>query len=141
MLIALASQPLPTTQLFLEASQSADNLDESEIAAFNCDPPYVATILPCNEAYIAKMVDVMSGRCARHERDMVVEMESMSSQTVERALIDELGQWEDLATFLQTYEADPCHVAMARNRLWWRARNVKHLFDEALKSRARQSRQ
>ncbi|KAF4603094.1 hypothetical protein EYR38_001669 [Pleurotus pulmonarius] len=141
-LIALAAQPLPTSKLFLEASQSADNLDESEIAGFDGDPPYViAQPSPNDAAYIEKMVDVMSGRRARHERDTTTETDSMSSQCIERALIDELRDWTALATFLQSYEADPCHTAMARNRLWWRARTVNNLFVAALEVRGGRSKE
>lgn len=121
----------------MEASQSANNLDESEIACFDGDPPY-ANAPPTSDAeYLEKMVDVMSGRRARHERDMDTETDCMTGQSVERTLSHELGEWEGLANFLESYEAEPCHIAMAHNKLWWRARTVNNLFTAALKARTR----
>ncbi|KDQ27092.1 hypothetical protein PLEOSDRAFT_159000 [Pleurotus ostreatus PC15] len=140
-LLALASEPLPTSPLFLEASESADNLDESEITQFDGDPPYVAQP-PSTEPdgdYLEKMLDVMSGRRARHERQRDAEMECKSHECIERELIDELGEWEALATILETYKASASHNAMARNRLWWRARIVNNLFVAASKIHARGS--
>lgn len=140
-LLALASQPLPMSQLFLEASESADNLDESGITPFDDDPPYAAEPQSSepDRAYTLKMVDVMSGRRARRERQRDAEMETKPHQCIERRLIQELGEWEALNTFLRSYEASPNHTAMARNRLWWRARSVNNLFVMASKYRARGS--
>lgn len=137
-LLALASEPLPTSHLFLDASESADNLDESEITQFDGDPPYAAQP-PSTEpdsVYLEKMLDVMSGRRARHERQRDTEMERKSHECIERELIHELGEWEALAIVLETYEASASHNAMAHNRLWWRARIVNNLFIAASKIRA-----
>ncbi|KAF9494124.1 hypothetical protein BDN71DRAFT_1432056 [Pleurotus eryngii] len=129
-LLVLASEPLPTSHLFLEASESADNLDESEITQFDGDPPYVAQP-PSAEpdiVYLEKMLDVMSGRQARHKMQRDTEIECKSRECIER-------EWEALATILETYEASASHNTMAHNRLWWHARIVNNLFIVALKFR------
>lgn len=133
---ALALQPLPTSVLFLEASRSADALDESEIVPFNGNPPYPVAAPSSDEAYTLKMLDVMSGRRARNEEELVLEMEGWSQQHAERELIRELSEWETAAAFLESYEASPRHVAMARNSLWWCARRVNCIFTSASRTRA-----
>ncbi|KAL4263556.1 hypothetical protein AB1N83_009735 [Pleurotus pulmonarius] len=133
---ALALQPLPTSELFLEASRSADALDESEVAPFDGKPPYAAAPPSSDEVYTSKMLDVMSGRRARHEREASHEMERWSQQHVESELIRELADWNTTAELVQSYKASPWHVAMARNHLWWHARWVSCIFTSASRTRA-----
>ncbi|KAI6113998.1 hypothetical protein F5141DRAFT_973070, partial [Pisolithus sp. B1] len=64
-LISLAVTPLPTSNLFHEASCSADALDESDLCIWEQEPPYEypETIMTAHEVqYTKNMADVMLGR-------------------------------------------------------------------------------
>ncbi|KAI5993046.1 hypothetical protein EDD15DRAFT_2367859 [Pisolithus albus] len=64
-LISLAAMPLPTSNLFHEASCSADALDESDLWIWEQEPPYKypETTMTAHEVqYTKNMADVMLGR-------------------------------------------------------------------------------
>ena len=58
---------LPTSPLFLEAAQSADALDESELPGWEKDPPYNAepALTPDEQIFTGNLVNVMLGKCSR----------------------------------------------------------------------------
>jgi len=60
--------PLPTSPLFLEAAQSADALDESDLPRWEKEPPYSYVepdSTPEEEGFTRNLVDVMLGRRVR----------------------------------------------------------------------------
>lgn len=148
-LTELAAHLLPTSELYEQALRSSDALDESEVALFDGDPPYV--LAPHDEAdseaeasYTLKMVDVASGRRARLEmayqeevgtRADTFDSPSGFGQFIEQELMKELNDWKGLAEALGTYTASRRHVAMAHVQLEWRARRVSYLFNLALEVR------
>ena len=63
---------LPMSPLFLEATQSADALDKSELPSWENDPPYNAEpdSTPDEQIFTRNLVDVMLGRCSRLSDEM-----------------------------------------------------------------------
>ena len=62
-LITYATMRLPTSPMFLEAAQSADALDESDLPSWEEDPPYNAEpdSTPEEDRFTHNLVDVMLG--------------------------------------------------------------------------------
>ncbi|KIO07199.1 hypothetical protein M404DRAFT_24275 [Pisolithus tinctorius Marx 270] len=67
-LIAYATIPLPMSPLFLEAAESADALDESDLLKWEREPPYTYAEpdpTPEEQRFTCNLVDVMLRRRAR----------------------------------------------------------------------------
>jgi hypothetical protein len=139
-LISLALLALPNTYLFHEAFHSADNLDESDLAQWDSDPPYPGSPdTPLEAAFTEKLVDVMHGRRLRelgiqrekHKRDR---MDAGSQVEVQREILREIGvalkEWRNLSDFLETYQAGPREMQMSQHRLQWHARLIHTLYEE-----------
>ncbi|KIO00405.1 hypothetical protein M404DRAFT_69124, partial [Pisolithus tinctorius Marx 270] len=64
-LIAHATRSLPSSSLFLEAAQSTDALDESDLPRWEEDPPYMDSELDSTlqeERFTQNLIDVMLRR-------------------------------------------------------------------------------
>ncbi|KAJ8474910.1 hypothetical protein ONZ45_g15792 [Pleurotus djamor] len=141
-LIMLANQTLPTTYLFREAERSEDLLDETEVALYDDDPPYAIETKKYDgdyEAYTSKMIEVMGGRRSRQHRQVKAFLEQqrikMSPAAFQRRVESELGQemllWHRLRAFCEEHVDELRHKEMALNKLEWRSRWVKVLYDIA----------
>ncbi|KAG2125360.1 uncharacterized protein EDB93DRAFT_1258224 [Suillus bovinus] len=108
-LINLATTSLPDSYLYRCASQSADNLDESELPQWDINPPY-ATPHPSDTAAEARftenLVQVMHGRNSRLEKEQLQQraqkytaggMNGLCTELKE-AIGTLLGQWTVIDT-------------------------------------------
>jgi hypothetical protein len=139
-LVSLALLALPNTYLFREALRSADNLDESDLAQWDSDPPYPASPdTPLEAAFTEKLVDVMHGRRLRElriqkEKRKRDRLDAGSQIEVQRNIAREIGvalkKWHNLSDLLETYQAGPREMRMSQHRLQWHARLIHSLYEE-----------
>lgn len=134
-LINLATTSLPDSYLYHCASQSADNLDESELPQWDINPPY-ATPHPSDTAAEARftenLVQVMHGRNSRLEKEQLQQraqkytaggMNGLCTELKE-AIGTLLGQWYVLQDYISDAKDCDRHIKMARCLLQWRARTI-----------------
>ncbi|KAG2088053.1 uncharacterized protein F5147DRAFT_542146, partial [Suillus discolor] len=98
-LINLATTDLPDTYLFQQASQSADNLDESDLAQWDVNPPYHAPRpldTPAEVCWTQNLVQVIHGRRCRMEREEVYERAKKHSSEGVMDLCAELRESIDM---------------------------------------------
>jgi len=134
-LISLAATSLPTSNLFYEASRSADALDESDLYIWECDPPYnyPEPDRTADEVRHTKnMVDVMFGRrwrlskTARDERALRFVDGNAKELLVEMVtdLAGRIHRWIAVASKVAEMEEDGRKRAMADCWLCWQARDI-----------------
>jgi hypothetical protein len=139
-LVTQALTKLPdSAPLFLEALQSADNLDESDLGCWDSRPPFVPQRVIADERsearFTERLVEVMHGRRLRQqrERDKMRVMENHGKYVAEvvgalhREISQGVQEWQSLSAFIQDYNAGPRERRMADHYVEWCARKVWHL--------------
>ncbi|KAG1860601.1 hypothetical protein C8R48DRAFT_590955, partial [Suillus tomentosus] len=140
-LINLARADLPDTYLFQQASQSADNLDESDLAQWDIDPPYHTPRpldTPAEARWTENLVQVIHGRRFRMEKEEVYERAKRHSSGGALDLCAELKegldvllrQWAMLDEYVDGMEDCERHYVMAQCLLQWRARRIYRYHNE-----------
>jgi hypothetical protein len=132
---------LPDTYLFQQASQSADNLDESDLAQWDVDPPYHVPHplnTPAETRWTQNLVQVVHGRCSRMEKEELCEramkhragkVEDLCAELREN-LILLMRQWITLCDHISGMEDCDRHCVMAQCLLQWRARRIHRYHSE-----------
>ena len=147
-LIAFATIPLPTSNLFHEASCSADALDESDLYLWERDPPYnyPEPFMTADEVcYTQNMVDVLIGRrwrlakVARDERALCFangKVQDLLDDMV-KGLVGRIDRWITVASRITMMEESGRNRVMADCWLHWQARDIFTDSEEvkALKNR------
>lgn len=135
-LVALAHKSLPNTYLFNKALRSDNMLDESELAIWDADPPYILSPAPENTAseqqFTQRLVEVMHGRRLRqareYEKATAHRYQGLSPLEVELdvfgAMITALKEWEKLEVLVGGLREGTREVVMAHHLLQWRAREA-----------------
>jgi hypothetical protein len=139
-LISLALLPLPNTYLFQEALRSPDNIDESDLAQWDVDPPYTPSPdTPFEAVFTEKLVDVMHGKRLRElqeheEKRKRKRLGAGSHIDIHNEIWREIGcvlkEWQALAAYLETYRAGWREICMTQHRLQWHARLIHSLYRE-----------
>jgi len=132
-LISFATMPLPTSNLFHEASHSADALDESDLHLWEQEPPYnyPEPIMTAHEAHYTKnLVDVLFGwhwRLAKAVRDGRAlrfangKVQDLLDEIVE-SLVRRVHRWSTIASCITGTELDTNrNNVMADCWLQWQA--------------------
>jgi hypothetical protein len=135
-LVSLARKPLPNTYLFNEALHSRHALDESELAAWDEDPPYVLEPVPEDTASerqcTQRLVEVMHGRRLREaderEKAVLCRYLDLPPSEVELDVFERmfaaLREWERLETLVEGLRGGTRDTEMAHHLLQWRAREA-----------------
>ncbi|KII82920.1 hypothetical protein PLICRDRAFT_180920 [Plicaturopsis crispa FD-325 SS-3] len=135
-----AAFDLPThSTFFLEASRSADALDESELAEWDRLPPYPSPAPPDifrERTYTDNLSDLMDGRRLREERARISDFRAQyvrgtaGSRETMIALIEAAREdWKSAAEALKGDVGCPRHRKMADNYMRWQARTACVLYD------------
>lgn len=136
-----AEFPLPTSYLFLEATRSADALDESELSVWDSLPPYDAPA-PRNafvdRTYTENLMDVMHGRRLRQARERQAARACIAEgqgrdearEEILGLIVDGEQRYAALEAVLRDYDGCDRHVRIAHLNLQWVARDVCMLYDE-----------
>ena len=142
-LIAHATMSLPTLPLFLEAAQSADALDESDLPQWEEAPPYSYAepdSTPQEEMFTRNLVDVMLGRRIRLSNEAKAQrrrrFESGNCGQIFTELMDNIT--EQMVRWLAIYDTVGDGLSGARNDkmatcwLQWKARDIYYSTQEVL---------
>ncbi|KIN98610.1 hypothetical protein M404DRAFT_157473 [Pisolithus tinctorius Marx 270] len=143
-LIAYATIPLPMSPLFLEAAESADALDESDLLKWEREPPYTYAKpdpTPEEQRFTRNLVDVMLGRHARllgeADTHRAKHLENGDHQQVFTELMGNIA--EKLVRWSAIYDtiggpgmSDNRNIRMAACWLQWQAQDIYHITQEAL---------
>ena len=132
---------LPTSSLFLEATQSADALDESELPSWEKDPPYNAEPdSTLNEQLFTRnLVDVMLGRCSRLSDEMRTQRANWFEKRGQElftelvhSITEQMARWTAIYDVVQgCAESSRRHDQMAACWLQWQARDIHRITEEA----------
>jgi len=141
-LITHATMRLPTSAMFLEAAQSADALDESELPSWEEDPPYNAESdsTPEEERFTRNLVDVMLGRRSRLSDEMKAERAKRFEKRdldlfteLVHSIKERMVRWFTVYDIVQaSVESSRRHNRMAACWLHWQARDIHRITEEAL---------
>ena len=134
---------LPTSPLFLEATQSADALDESELPSWENDPPYNAEpdSTPDEQIFTRNLVDVMLGRCSRLSDEMKAQRakrfekrdQELFTESV-HSIVERVARWAAVYDVVQgCLDSSRRHDRMAACWLQWQARDIHRITEEVLK--------
>ncbi|KAJ7078553.1 hypothetical protein B0H15DRAFT_954452 [Mycena belliarum] len=145
-MVELYSQVLPLDEpLFKEALRSPDALDESDLARWKEEPPFVEdedTTDPFTTGYLAftkSLVAVVHGVRLREQNTRDVELREAIQTKGRDAVVAQLQQevtalwgcWERVDTLLRTRKYHPYHQSreftMLEHYLQWLARTIFHL--------------
>jgi hypothetical protein len=138
---ALFPLPNPSSYLFSQSLASSENLDESELNKWDCDPPYAAEDYPDGSQdemiFTERLIEVMHGRRLRQERESDQEREELfqEDQTSPEMQISwmrcelafTITHWETLDDCVAKYQAQDREYRMASHRLQWAARTAYHI--------------
>ena len=133
--MSFATQSLPTSDLFHEASRSADALDESELYLWEQHPLYnysEPAVTPYEERFTKNMVDVLLGRrwrLAKVARDgRALQFVNGEVQVILHEIADDLvrhiHEWVKVASHVAGIEESGRNRAMAECWLRWQARDI-----------------
>lgn len=131
-LINLAIKDLPDTYLFRQALQSANNLDESDLAQWDADPPYHAPQpldTPAEARWTQNLIQVVHGRRSRMEKEEICKRAMKYSSGGAMDLCAELSesvdvllrQWATLHSYVDGMHDCERHCMMAQCLLQWRS--------------------
>ncbi|KAG2114307.1 uncharacterized protein F5147DRAFT_770285 [Suillus discolor] len=146
-LINLAVTSLPDGELFHLTSQSADNLDESELPQWDNNPPY--TMPPPSDTraevrFTENLVQVMHGRNSHLEKEELQQCVQKYTAGVlnlctemKDAIGVLLGQWYILQDYISGTKDCDRHFRMAQCLLQWRARRIYLYHTEVQKMLSR----
>ena len=128
-------KPLPTSDLFHEASCSANALDESDLHLWEQDPPYSylePVITSYEERYTKNLVDVLLGRrwrLAKAAKDgRALRFVNGEVQDILHEVADDLvgrtHKWTKLASHITGMKDGGRNRVMAECWLYWQARDI-----------------
>lgn len=132
-LISQALVPLPPSHSFLfqEALASAENLDESDLAQWDADPPYIASEIPSDTPseirFTERLVEVMHGRRLRQQREcdmgrnarFIGRTRDQKARELQQEIFRVLGRWQTLELYLPSYKGGAREVRMASHLHEW----------------------
>ncbi|KAJ7218244.1 hypothetical protein B0H12DRAFT_1241657 [Mycena haematopus] len=146
-MLELCNEPLPVgAQLFKQALSSPDALDESDLARWKKEPPFVEdedTTDPYSSSYMAfnkSLVEVLHGVRLREQNARDIQLREDVSTKGRGVVIHELQQevaemwnhWERVERLLGERKYHPYHQsrehAMLEHYLQWLARTIYHLY-------------
>ncbi|KAG1896267.1 uncharacterized protein F5891DRAFT_1193273 [Suillus fuscotomentosus] len=133
-LINLANASLPDGDLFRCTSQSADNLDESELPQWDNNPPYAMpppSDTPAEVRFTENLVQVMHGHNSRLEKEQLQQRARKYNAgrpdlctELKHAIGVLLGEWYILQDYISDARDCDRHIKMAQCLLRWRARRI-----------------
>jgi hypothetical protein len=135
-ILYLALLPLPEgADLFKLALKSADELDESDLAQWDQDPPYVIAEdqdTPSEIRWTARLQEVMHGRRLRQQREVDEKRKRYHQGLSQSSLRSDLegvmckyrADYDRIERIMSTYEGGSREMVMGIHLLWWKARNV-----------------
>ncbi len=138
-LVALAQLPLSSSRLFVEALESADALDESDLGVWNSRPPYHT--LPAHQEndterrFTERLVEVMHGKRFRELRadgeDRVRRMDTVGLQEMVEGLEERVAEllvvcYDDAPEAIASAKlpGSSRDMCMARHHYGWSARRL-----------------
>ncbi|KAF8055775.1 hypothetical protein FPV67DRAFT_1456635 [Lyophyllum atratum] len=134
-LVTTALLPMPeTSTFFLQASRSADLLDETGLDMWDAGPPYVTTLLsntPYEMQFTKRLEQVVHGRRTRLLRAREMMQEDLPLPVLQEALAQAVHEWEAGAAFISLYrEFEDGHREREMARVWlqWLARECYSLY-------------
>jgi hypothetical protein len=121
-------EPLPeASALFREASESAENLDETGLEIWDTGPPY--PLGPSSDSqkekdFTERLVEVMHGRRLRIQREQCAQRPTAGIEVLMEDLEHTVTEWDLGRRFMEVY--DDGHRELAMARLWrqWLAREA-----------------
>jgi len=142
-LIAHATKSLPSSPLFLEAAQSAEALDESDLPQWEGEPPYSYAepdSTPQEERFTHNLVEVMLGRRIRLSNEANAQRGRRFENGDHELILTELihNITEQMVRWLAIYDAVGEGVSGGRNDqmaacwLQWKAREIYSSTQEVL---------
>ena len=141
LLITLANEPLPDSNLFQLAAKSREELDESKLVHWNQDPPYLQPE-PINtiaeKQFTKNLVDIITNRWIHLEKEAEAQHAQKYCAGEKQELVSDLcqtatevfSQWMHLNELIMTCKAWR-YKEMTESLFCWRARIIYSYLNKA----------